>query len=110
VASTPGLTSDALDEVVRLLVDAASPKRIILFGSHVRGEQTPDSDLDLVVVLPEVSNRFAEMVRLRRVLGPIRMPIDVLVYSEDDVKTRGQSYGTALYAALHEGKFLYDAG
>src|SRR5579864_1160397 len=82
------LTSRMLDAAAQLLVDAAHPSKIILFGSYAHDEQNADSDLDLLVVLPEVTNRFAEMVRLRRVLGPIRMPIDLLVYSEKDVKQR----------------------
>jgi uncharacterized protein len=61
----PGTTlTDTLQDVVRILVDAAHPTRIILFGSHAREEQTEDSDLDLVVVLPEVTDRVGEMVKL----------------------------------------------
>ncbi len=108
--SSPGPAPDVLDQVVRLLVDAAQPKKIILFGSYARGEQAPDSDLDLLVVLPHVPDRFTEMVRLRRALKPIRMSIDILVYSEDDLRTRGHFLGTALYEALREGKVLYAAG
>jgi uncharacterized protein len=104
----PGTTlTDTLQDVVRILVDAAHPTRIILFGSHARGEQTEDSDLDLVVVLPEVTDRVGEMVKLRRALTPIRMPIDILVYSEADVAARAQYVGTALYDGLQEGRVVY---
>jgi predicted nucleotidyltransferase len=98
-----------LKEVVRLLVDAAKPAKIILFGSYARDKQHADSDLDLVVILPEVSSRFHEMVRLRRALAPIPMAIDVLVYSKRDVQERGHFLGTPLYEALQHGKVLYDA-
>jgi predicted nucleotidyltransferase len=101
-------------EVIRLavqrLVEAARPRKIILFGSFARGEQNPDSDLDFVVVLPSVDNHFREMVRLRRVLKDIRIPIDVLVYSEEEVRTRGDWSGTALHEALHSGRVLYASG
>jgi predicted nucleotidyltransferase len=109
VATVPGLGPDTVDEVVRLLVASAHPSKIILFGSCARGTQTEDSDLDLAVILPKVDNRFDEMVRLRRALGPIPMAIDVLVYSEEDVRERGQFVGTALYEALRNGRVLYDA-
>jgi uncharacterized protein len=92
---------------VSLLVDAAQPQEIILFGSHARGEQTEDSDLDVIVILDKVSNRFDEMVRLRRALSPVKMPVDVLVYSEED---RGQWLGTILHEALQEGHVLYGEG
>jgi predicted nucleotidyltransferase len=97
-------------DIVRLLVDAAHPSKIILFGSYAREEQNADSDLDLLVILPDITNRFQEMVRLRRALAPIPMPIDVLVYSEKDVNERGHFIGTPLYEALNHGRVLYDAG
>jgi predicted nucleotidyltransferase len=109
VARTVTVT-ETLQDIVRLLVDAAHPTKIILFGSHARGEQTPDSDLDLIVVLPRTTDRFTEMVRLRRALKPIRMPIDILVYSEEEVASRGHYIGTALHEALREGRVLYAAG
>lgn len=102
--------TETLQDVVRLLVDAAHPTKIILFGSYARGEQTSDSDLDLIVVLPGTTNRFSEMVRLRRALKPIRMPIDILVYSDEEVASRGHYLGTALYEGLREGRVLYAAG
>ncbi len=103
-------TSDTIDLAVRLLVEVAHPRKIILFGSYARGDETPDSDVDLVVILPSVHNHFSEMIRLRRTLREIRMPIDVLVYSDEDVRTRGTWSGTALYEALHTGQVLYANG
>lgn len=101
------VTPDVLDLLVKLLVEAAQPRQIILFGSYARGEETRDSDLDVLVIVDDVTNRLGEMVRLRRVLAPIKTPIDVLVYSWDEVRTRGQWPGTALYEALQEGRSLY---
>jgi predicted nucleotidyltransferase len=98
--------TDTLDEVVGILVEAARPQRIILFGSHARGEQTSHSDLDLIVIEGHVPDRWLEMVRLQRALKTIRMPIDVLVFSEDDVRDRSHWLGTPLYEALREGNVL----
>lgn len=100
-------TSETIDLIVRLLVEAACPQKIILFGSYARGEEKSDSDLDLVVILPSVDNHFSEMLRLRHALVDLRMPIDVLVYSEEDVRTRGTWPGTALHEALHAGRVVY---
>lgn len=110
ITSAKTKTSELIDLAVRLLVEAACPQKIILFGSVARGEENRDSDLDFVVILHSVSNRFSEMVRLRRVLKDIRMPIDVLVYSEDDVRVRGSWPGTALHEALQTGQVLYANG
>lgn len=73
----------------------------------MRGDATADSDLDLLVIADEVNDRASEMVRLRRLLRPLRVPADVLVYSADEVSRWGAQPGTALYWALREGKVVY---
>lgn len=88
---------------------AGSPVRVILFGSHARGDAGPGSDLDFLVIEPQVSDRHAEMVRLRNALHDLRRPIDVLVYSETNVREWGETPGTALHSALAEGQVLVDA-
>ncbi len=92
---------------VRALAEAARPERIVLFGSYARGDAQEDSDLDLLVIESEVADRAREMVRLRRVLRPLRIPVDVLVFSSDDVARWGDQPGSALYWALREGKSVY---
>jgi uncharacterized protein len=96
-----------LGEVTRLLVEAAHPEKIILFGSYARGDFDEDSDLDLLIILPTVVDRFEEMIRLRLVLRDIPMPIDVIVYSRADVEERQHLRGTMLYHALREGRILH---
>lgn len=98
-----------LTEIRDRLIEAAHPDKVILFGSYARGDFDQDSDLDLLVILPEVENRFDEMVRLRRALSEIPMAIDLVVYSADRVKERRHLRGTMLYHALAEGRVLYDA-
>jgi predicted nucleotidyltransferase len=101
--------SKILHEAVRLLLEVAQPVKIVLFGSHARRDARPDSDLDLLVILPAVADRRGEMVRLREALRPLRLPIDVLVFSLRDVEEWGHVRGTVLYPALQEGIVLYEA-
>lgn len=50
VAQPPwAVTPEKLSEAVRRLVEAAHPRRIILLGSHARGDAHPDSDVDLML-------------------------------------------------------------
>ena len=101
--------SEQLAEATRLLLQATQPEKIILFGSRARGDADADSDLDLLVILPRLQNRADDYVRLRMALAPLRAPIDLLVYSSDEIAQHGHIWGTALYEALREGVVLYAA-
>ncbi len=104
------LMDDDIELAARTLAETAgSPVRVILFGSHARGEARAGSDLDFLVIEPEVSDRHAEMVRLRSALHGMRRPIDVLVYSEAQVDEWGEARGSVLHAALSEGRVLVEA-
>ncbi len=75
---------ELLQRALNLLFGAApAGSQVILFGSRVRGEARPDSDYDFVVVEPQVSDRFAEMVRLSALLGSAMIPADVVVFSRE---------------------------
>lgn len=100
---------ETINEAARILADAAHPLKIILFGSYALSRANEESDVDLLVIERDLPNKLEEMVRLRRLLRPLRIPADVLVYSEDEVREWGHLPGTALYWALTEGNILYEA-
>ena len=102
------IATNTVDRAVQALALAApNAEQIILFGSHARGEADAGSDLDFLVIETTVENRAREMVRLRRALRPLRIAVDVLVYSRDEVTSWGQQPGTALYWALREGRVVH---
>ncbi len=102
------ISQQTINEAVRLLAAAAHPAKIVLFGSYARNEASEDSDLDFLVIVPTLANKHQEMVRLRRVLRPLRIPVDVLVASKAEVDEWGHLPSTMLYWALTEGKVLHE--
>jgi predicted nucleotidyltransferase len=105
----PMITQEQIRKAVQILADATHPSRIVLFGSYARGDAREDSDLDFLVIEPTVLHKRREMVRLRNLLRPLRLPVDVLVASERDIEDWGHLPGTVFYWALKEGKALHDA-
>ncbi len=94
-------------EAGRRLSEAAPPSsRVILFGSAARGELTRHSDLDFLVIEPEVENHALESVRLRRALADVLVPMDIIVASEHRVREWRDVRGSLIYAALAEGREL----
>jgi predicted nucleotidyltransferase len=96
-----------IQEAGRRLADAAgSDARVIVFGSHARGDAGPDSDLDLLVIEPEVGSRRAEFVRLRKRLRGLGIPIDLVVVDSSHAEKWGGTQGTMIHDALREGRVL----
>lgn len=102
------ISQQTILHAAQLLGEAAKPARVILFGSYARGDAVESSDLDFLVVEQTLQDKFHEMVRLRQVLRPLRVPADVLVCSQAEIVQQQQSCSTAVYWALREGKVLYD--
>jgi predicted nucleotidyltransferase len=96
-----------IDEAARRIADACPPgTRVILFGSHARGEAGKHSDLDFLVIEPEVENAIEESVRLRRTLRGLLLAADVIVASEQRVRDWRDVKGSLIHAALAEGREL----
>ena len=87
------------------MLQAAPPgSRVILFGSHARGEASEHSDLDFLVIEPTVQDWGQESVRLHRTLRGLDVFADVIVVSEESVHEWRDVYGTVIHAALDEGR------
>ena len=97
-----------ISTMVDRIVGAFQPSRIILFGSHARGTATEWSDVDLLVILPNVSDKRDTAIDIRRVLGDLPVCKDIVVATPEEVARRGHLVGTVLRSALREGKVLYE--
>jgi uncharacterized protein len=98
-----------LNEVVRRVLVVARPDRIILFGSAATGQMTKDSDIDLLVVDPEPANTCDRSVQIRRALGDVQYPVDVIVMSSARFEETKNIIGGIAYPANKYGRVLYEA-
>lgn len=101
------VSSDLIERAGRRLARAAgSPARVVLFGSHARGDAGPDSDVDFLVIERDLPDRHAEMVRLEREVRSFGVPIDIVVVSEAYAAEWGDVKNSIVHAALREGREL----
>ena len=100
--------NQTIKRLTELLIEAARPKRIILFGSQARGEAGEDSDFDVMVVEEAVADRVAEMVRLNRLLRSFDIPVDLLVVSAEKFNYWCDTPGDVYFEAATEGEVLYE--
>jgi len=97
-----------IERAGQVLASAArSPARVILFGSGAaRGEAEAGSDLDFLVIERSVDNRIVEAVHLRRALGDIGVPVDIIVFDEALAARRAKVPGTMVHNALRDGRVI----
>ena len=97
----------AIRQIVQRIVSQFHPDRIILFGSHARGDAGPDSDVDLLVVMPVEGSRREKAVEIGVALHDIRIPKDILVTTPEAFESRKMIVGTIEWPADRHGKVLY---
>ncbi|HAK46366.1 MAG TPA: DNA polymerase III subunit beta [Spirochaeta sp.] len=99
-----------IDDIIKRLIDLYNPNEIFLYGSHAWGEPTKDSDVDLCIVLKKSDKSQADRIRDGlRILQGIRIPIDLLVLTEDEIKERKEHPSTLIFKIINHGKKLYAA-
>ena len=101
--------SQLLDDIVNRITSNVRPLRIILFGSAARGEIGRNSDLDLLIVMPEGTHRRQTSRKVFQALRGIGVSKDVIVVTEQDVAEHGKNPSLVLKPALEEGRELYAA-
>ncbi|MDE2757909.1 MAG: nucleotidyltransferase domain-containing protein [Acidobacteriota bacterium] len=102
----------ASDTFISIMVDRIvkgfRPSQVVLFGSHARGAATEWSDVDLLVILPNGTDKRDSAIEIRRILGDLPVCKDIVVATPEEVARRGHMVGTLLRSALRDGKVLYE--
>lgn len=108
IAST--LSPAHVQEITRRIVERFSPRRIIMFGSHARGNAGSESDLDLFIEMESEQRPPERAAEVAEIFGLRRWPLDVVVYTPEEVKQVEGVHGTLLSMIEREGQVLYEQG
>ncbi|MBT3602079.1 MAG: nucleotidyltransferase domain-containing protein [Candidatus Latescibacteria bacterium] len=101
--------TNILNQLVQHIVEIVDPLKIILFGSAVRGEMGPDSDIDVLIVMPEGVHRRKTAQLLYREIRGLGVPFDILVTTPKNLEKHKNNIGLIYQTILREGKEVYAA-
>ena len=96
-----------LKQIAARIGIAANAERVVLFGSHARGEANENSDVDLMIIADSNLPRFKRSRKLYTLLKPYPFAMDLLVYTPQEVEKGKRSDVTFISMVLKEGKTLY---
>ena len=96
-----------IQEMVERIVSRFDPERIILFGSHARGDAGTDSDVDLLIVMPVTGSKREKAIEIGVALHDIPLPKDLIVTTPEEFEWRKDTIGTIEWPAWREGKVVY---
>ncbi len=94
--------------MVRRIVKACDPEKIILFGSHATGHARPGSDVDLLVVTRKGATKRRQAAALYETLWDVGVPKDIVVVRPEEFERYRDVVGTVIYPAAREGRVLYE--
>jgi predicted nucleotidyltransferase len=103
--------SKTLPQAIERIVTELKPEKIILFGSYAYGNPTPDSDVDLFVIMETKAKRAERYVTVSRLLRPRQFPVDIIVKTPTEVEEAmigGKDNSFFIREIVKNGKVLYD--
>ncbi len=97
-----------IGEMAARIAQRFKPERIILFGSHARGDAGADSDVDLLVVMPVKGSIREKQIEIGAALSDYGWPLDVVVTTPDQFARRSSIPGTIERPAFLEGLVIHE--
>lgn len=98
-----------LPQAVKKIAAALKPEKIILFGSYAYGNPTPDSDVDLLVIMETEESIKDRYLTVGRLLRPRQFPVDIIVKTPQEIKHALKNKGNFfIQEIVANGKVLYE--
>ena len=101
---------DQLENVKDTIVEALDPQQIIIFGSYIYGQPTPDSEVDFLIVMESDERPAKRASRVSKLLRPRPFPMDILVRTPEEIQYRLQIGDYFIREVLERGKIIYERG
>lgn len=95
-------------KLCKRIAEAYHPEKIILFGSHAYGTPTPESDVDLLIVMDFEGDSIEQTMKIRSELGLVT-PMDLLVRTPKEVIWRLEDGDMFMIGVFWHGKVMYEA-
>lgn len=102
------VTDELLKEVTERIVDALTPEQVILFGSYAHGKPTPDSDVDLLIVMETEERPSKRRRAVSRLFRERPFPMDIVVRTPAEMKQSMERVDPFIHDVLERGKVLYE--
>jgi uncharacterized protein len=101
--------AETLPGAIEHLVSELKPEKIILFGSYAYGNPTPDSDVDLLVIMKTKAKEIDRYLAVSNLLYPRQFPVDILVKTPREVEAESRKKGNFfMREILTKGKVIYE--
>ena len=98
---------DKIKMIVQRVTASYEPKAIIVFGSVAKGDSSEESDLDIAIIMDSDLSEHERNVRIRVCIGAIGMPLDLLVFTPDEVEAEKTDRSSLVSEILRTGEVVY---
>jgi predicted nucleotidyltransferase len=102
------LNDDLVQDIVQRIVEMAQPDKVILFGSRARGDARSDSDFDVLVIKDSDEPGYRRDAPLYLALAGLNAPVDVMVYTPEEIREWSAVPQAFVTTAVREGKVVYE--
>ncbi len=106
---TDKILNEYIDKIKNIIIDCVPTRRIILFGSAARGEMGPNSDIDLLVVVPVGQHRRKTAQQIYEKMFGVGFAVDLVVVNDEDLRAYSDRHDMVIKRALEEGREIYAA-
>ena len=102
------ITEEKIGEAIQRIAHVIRPEKVILFGSFAYGQPTPDSDVDLLVIMESEQSAHARSAQISEILYPRPFPVDIIVRTPQEIAERLALGDCFFQEIMTKGKVLYE--